>query len=84
MPKTSPSPTSLNIQATITDMFIVSFTGFKSKEHAEAFANWYNLSGEQAADDWLDIQGQPSAYLTGPPKIEGNEIILDIKPKEDF
>jgi hypothetical protein len=54
----------------------VTITGFVSMEHAEAWAAWYDGSGEQQSDDWLEECDVPSAYLKGPPIIEENNITL--------
>lgn len=37
--------------------FKVVFTGFETKEQAQAFASWYEGSGEQQSGDWLECSG---------------------------
>jgi hypothetical protein len=66
------------------DMYTVTFKGFVSLDHAQAFAAWYDGQGEQDSDDWLTESGVPTAYVTGRHVVEGDNVILDIKPKEDF
>jgi hypothetical protein len=38
-------------------MFKVTLKGFKTKKQAKAFLDWYEGSGEQYFDDYLDIAG---------------------------
>jgi hypothetical protein len=36
------------------DSFSVTFSGFKTKEEAKHFADWYSGSGEQNSSIWLE------------------------------
>ena len=37
--------------------------GFVDKEHAKAFCDWYEGSGEQYSDEWMEECRVPSAYV---------------------
>jgi hypothetical protein len=61
-------------------MITVTFQGFVSMEHAQAFASWYCGAGEQESEEWLEASGVPSAYLkSGTKVVTDNSITLTIE-----
>lgn len=64
-------------------MFSVTFTGFKTQEQAIHFARWYEGSGEQQADYWMEIwAGLSSCYTEKIERTpEGATVILKVIEK---
>jgi len=60
----------------------VTFKGFKTSQQANAFAEWYSGSGEQAVGDWLEEHSDICSANTKSIKIKENgNIIVEINPK---
>lgn len=60
--------------------FQVVFNGFKTMEQAKSFASWYQGSGEQSSEPWLEEHSDISAaHVDGKIHEETNKVIIELK-----
>ena len=65
-------------------MYEIIVKGFKTKEQAEGFIDWYEGSGEQHVEGWVDVSMNTDMSETFPLKWNGNQVslVLDIEDEE--